>query len=86
MSITKETELLEVTVAANGVVFYEEATKVIEDGVEISRKSHRTILNPGADLTGHPSMVVSLAQTTWTPEVIAAYQLSSQPRAVPQGA
>jgi hypothetical protein len=57
---------------------YREATKIIEDGVELTKTYHRTSLTPGQDLTGQPAQVVAIANTVWTDEVIAAYQAQLQ--------
>ena len=74
MAITKETNVDQITVTENGIVLYREATKIIEDGVELTKKYHRTSLTPGQNLTGQPASVVAICNTAWTPEVIAAYQ------------
>jgi hypothetical protein len=74
MAITKETVVDQITVCENGIVLYREATKIIEDGVELTKKYHRTSLTPGQDLTGQPANVVAICNTAWTPEVVAAYQ------------
>lgn len=74
MSIEKSTQIAEITVSQVGVVYCEEVTTVTEDGVELAKKHHRIILNPGQDLTGQPANVVAIANAAWTPEVIAAYQ------------
>ena len=72
--ITKETNVDQITVTENGIVLYREATRIIEDGVELTKKYHRTSLTPGQDLTGQPEKVVAICQTAWTPEMIAAYK------------
>jgi hypothetical protein len=64
----------QITVTENGIILYREATKIIEDGVELTKTYHRTSLTPGQDLTGQPAQVVAIANTVWTAEVIAAYQ------------
>jgi DNA-binding transcriptional LysR family regulator len=74
MSIEKQTSVDQITVTENGSIFYREATKIIEDGVELTKTYHRSSLTPGQDLTGVPANVVAIANTVWTPEVIAAYQ------------
>jgi len=74
MSLTKTTIVDQVTVTENGIVLYREATKILEDGLEISKKYHRSSLTPAQDLTGFPSNVVAICNTVWTAEVIAAYQ------------
>jgi len=74
MTITKQTVVDQITVTENGTVLYREATRIIEDGVQLTQTYHRTSLIPGQDLTGQPSNVVAIAQAAWTPEVIAAYE------------
>lgn len=74
MAITKETSVDQITVTENGAVLYREATRIIEDGNELSKTFHRTSLTPGQDLTGVPANVVAICNLTWTAEVIAAYQ------------
>jgi hypothetical protein len=74
MAITKETTVDQITVCENGIILYREVTRIIEDGVELTKKYHRTSLTPGQDLTGQPANVVAIANTVWTAECIAAYQ------------
>ena len=72
--ITKEAVIDQITVTENGIVQYREATRIIEDGKVLTQTYHRTSLTPGQDLAGQPAQVVAIANTAWTPEVIAAYQ------------
>ena len=74
MSITKTTTVDQITVTENGIVLYREATRIMEDGNEISKTYHRSSLTPAQDLTGVPEQVVAICNVAWTPEVIAAYQ------------
>ena len=80
MAITKETVVDQITVTENGIVLYREATRIMEDGEEISKKYHRTSLTPGQDLSGQPANVVAICNVAWTPEVVSAYesQVASQ--------
>ena len=74
MSLTKSTVVDQITVTENGVVLYREATRILEDGVELSKTYHRSSLTPGKDLTGIPANVVAICNAAWTDEVIAAFQ------------
>ncbi len=74
MAITKETNVDQITVTENGIVLYREATRIIEDGKELTKTYHRSSLTPGQDLTGQPANVVAICNTAWTSEVVAAYQ------------
>ena len=72
--INKETVVDQITVTENGIILYREATKIIEDGVELTKTYHRTSLTPGQDITSQPQKVKDICNTVWTAEVISAYQ------------
>jgi len=74
MALTKQTVVDQITVTENGTVLYREATRIMEDGQQLSQTYHRTSLTPAQDLTGQPANVVAICNAAWTPEVIAAYQ------------
>lgn len=74
MSLTKITTVDQITVTENGIVLYREATRIMEDGNQISQTYHRSSLIPGQDLSGQPANVVAICNVAWTPEVVAAYQ------------
>jgi hypothetical protein len=74
MSLTKLVAVDQITVTENGIILFREATRVFEDGVELSKTYHRSSLTPGQDLAGVPDNVVAICNAAWTPEVIAAYQ------------
>jgi hypothetical protein len=76
--ITKEKVIDQITVTENGIILYREATRIIEDGVELTKTYHRSSLTPGQDLTDQPEKVVAIAQAAWTPEVVAAYEAAQQ--------
>jgi len=73
MALTKEVAVDQITITDNGIVLYREATRIMEDGNQLSQTYHRTSLTPGQDLAGQPEKVVAICQVAWTPEVIAAY-------------
>jgi hypothetical protein len=74
MSLSKTTNIDQITVTENGIVLYREATRIMEDGNELSKTYHRSSLVPAQDLTGVPANVVAICNVAWTAEVIAAYQ------------
>ena len=78
MSLTKITTVDQITVTENGIVLYREATRIMEDGNQISQTYHRTSLTPAQDLTGVPANVVAICNAAWTSEVIAAYQVAQE--------
>ena len=74
MSLTKTTVVDQVTVTESGTILYREATRIMEDGNQISQTYHRSSLTPAQDLTGVPANVVAICNAAWTAEVVAAYQ------------
>ena len=81
MSITKTTTVDQITVCENGTILYREATRIMEDGKQLSQTYHRSSLTPGQDLTGVPANVVAHCNTAWTADVVAAYQAAQAERA-----
>ena len=71
----------QITVTNTGVVQVREATRIMEDGTELTKTYHRSSLTPAQDLTGVPEKVVAICNTAWTPEVIAAYQAAQAAKA-----
>ena len=65
MPITKETVVDQITVTENGAVYYREATRIMEDGNQISQTYHRNSLTPGQDLTGVPEKVAAICNAAW---------------------
>lgn len=76
MSLTKEIVVDQITVTEKGIILYREATRILEDGEELTKKYHRNSLTPGQDLTGVPENVRMICNVAWTPEVLAAFQSS----------
>ena len=76
MSITKQTAVDQITVTENGIILYREATRIMEDSVELTKTYHRNSLTPAQDLTGVPEKVVAICNTAWTKDVIDAYKAS----------
>ena len=72
--LTKQMVIDQITVTENGTILYREATRIMEDGNELSQTYHRSTLIPSQDLTGVPANVVAICNVAWTAEVVAAYQ------------
>ena len=78
MSLSKSTVVDQITVIENGIVLFREATRILEDGVELSKTYHRSSLTPGQDISGVPANVQAICNAAWTPEVIAAFQAAQE--------
>jgi len=78
MALSKVTVVDQITVTEHGIIQYREATRILEDGIQLSQTYHRSSLAPASDLTGVPANVAAIANVAWTPEVVAAYQAQVQ--------
>ena len=83
MALTKETVVDKIEVIENGVVQVRTATRVLEDGVELSSSFHRHFLEPSTkdsgswadtDISGEDARVQAVANATWTSAVKTAWQ------------
>jgi len=72
--LAKESKIDQITVTENGVVLFREATRILEDGVELSKTYHRSSLTPGQDISNVPANVQAICNAAWTPDVVSAYQ------------
>ena len=75
MAITKRTELKE-EILPDQTIQIRTTTVVEEDGVELARSHHRSVVHPGEDVTGEAQEVQDIAAALWTADVIAAYNAS----------
>ena len=75
--LTKEVKIDQIIVVDSGAVMIREATRIFEDGVDLSRTYHRSNLMPGQDLSGVPANVQAICNAAWTPEVIAAFNAAN---------
>jgi len=74
MTIEKIKVVDQITATENGTILFREATRIMEDGVQLSETYHRSSLAPDSDLTDVPAQVAAIAAVVWTPEVVAAYK------------
>jgi hypothetical protein len=58
----------------NGTIQIRTATKIMDDGFEVSRTFHRHVIVPGQDYIQEDARVQAICAAIHTPEVIAAYQ------------
>jgi len=90
MALSKVTVVDKIEVLEKGHVQVRTATKIIEDGVELSSSFHRHVVEPqvrtgyvkggsagtwaATDVTGEDARVQAICTASWTAEVIAAYK------------
>ena len=83
MALSKETVVDKIEVLEKGQVQVRTATRVLEDGVELSSSFHRHVVVPSTktgetwadtDISGEDARVQAIATATWTSSVKTAYQ------------
>jgi len=83
MALTKETIVDKIEVLEMGQVQVRTATRVMEDGVQLSSSFHRHVVEPSTksgdtwgdtDISGEDARVQAVANATWTDSVKTAYQ------------
>ena len=83
MALTKETVVDKIEVLEMGQVQVRTATRVLEDGVELSSSFHRHVVVPSVktdgswgdtDISGENARVQAVANATWTDSVKTAWQ------------
>ena len=83
MALTKVTVVDKIEVLEKGSVQVRTATRVLEDGVELSSSFHRHVVVPSVktgdtwadtDISGEDARVQAIATATWTSSVKTAYQ------------
>jgi K+-transporting ATPase c subunit len=83
MALTKETIVDKIEVMEMGQVQVRTATRVLEDGVQLSSSFHRHVVVPSTkasgswadtDISGEDARVQAVATATWTSAVKTAWQ------------
>ena len=83
MALTKETVVDKIEVLELGQVQVRTATRVLEDGTQLSQSYHRHVVEPSTkasgswadtDISGEDARVQAIANATWTAEVKTAFQ------------
>ena len=63
-----------INIIEDGQMQIRQATKIMEDGKEISKTYHRWCLAPGQDVTDQIDKVKDITNTVWTPDVVSAFK------------
>ncbi len=83
MALTKETVVDKIEVLELGQVQVRTATRVLEDGTQLSQSFHRHVVVPSTKASGswadtdislEDARVQAIANATWTAEVKTAFQ------------
>jgi nucleoside-triphosphatase THEP1 len=69
-----------IEVVENGCVQVRTATRIMEDGKQISATFHRHVVVPGADYSAEDAKVQAICAATHTADVIEAYKAATAPK------
>jgi urease accessory protein UreE len=83
MALEEKSVVDKIEVLLLGQIQVRRRDQILKDGTEIAATYHRHVLSPGDDLSNEDPRVVAIAEATWTPEVIAAYQASLEASSLP---
>lgn len=83
MALEEKSVVDKIEVLLQGQIQVRRRDQILKDDIEVAATYHRHVLSPGDDLTNEDSRVVAIAEATWTPEVIAAYQASLEASRLP---
>lgn len=83
MALEEKSVVDKIEVLLLGQIQVRRRDQILKDGVEVAATYHRHVLSPGDDLSNEEPRVVAIAEATWTPEVIAAYQASLEASRLP---
>jgi hypothetical protein len=72
--LEKQIVIDQIEVVENGTVLVRTATKIMDDGVEVSRSLRRHVIAPGQDYSQEDAKVQAICAAIQTPDVIAAYE------------
>jgi len=96
MALTKVTVVDKIEVLEMGQVQVRTATRIMEDGVQLSSSFHRHVVEPqvrsgyekdvsagtwaATDVTGEDARVAAICTASWTADVIASYRAQIEAR------
>jgi nucleoside-triphosphatase THEP1 len=76
MALEKIVVVDRIEVVENGTVQVRTATRIMEDGKQISCTFHRHVVAPGDDYSKEDARVQAICAATHTADVVTAYQAS----------
>jgi hypothetical protein len=74
MALEKVTVVDRIEVLENGSVQVRTATRIMEDGKQISGTFHRHVVAPGDDYSAEDARVQAICKATHTSAVVVAYK------------
>jgi len=72
--LEKKVVIDSINILEDGHIQVRQATKVLEDGKELSKSYHRWVVSPGDDYSTQDEKVKNIAQVVHTQKVVDAYK------------
>ena len=82
MALEKIEVVDRIEVLESGIIQVRTATKIMEDGKQISSTFHRHVVAPGDDYSAESERVKAICAATHTADVISAYQAAQAAKGV----
>ena len=82
MALEKIEVVDRIEVLESGVIQVRTATKIMEDGKQISSTFHRHVIAPGDNYSAEANRVKAICAATHTADVISAYQAAQAAQGV----
>ena len=76
--LEKKVSISKIEILEDGQMQIQEATRVFEDGVELSKTYRRWVVAPGDDVTAQDIRVKDIARVVHTPEVNNKYRVERE--------
>jgi hypothetical protein len=85
MALNKIEVVDRIEVLESGVIQVRTATKIMEDGKQISATFHRHVVAPGDDYAAEADRVKAICAATHTQEVVDAYKVAQEANKLNEG-
>jgi hypothetical protein len=83
--LEKLTVVDRIEVLESGVIQVRTATKIMEDGTQISSTFHRHVVAPGDDYSAETERVKAICAATHTQDVVDAYRAAQEANKLSEG-
>lgn len=80
MALSERTEDGQITILPDGNIQLRLDTVIERDGREIHRTHHRTVLEPGADVSRLSARLQAIAKVIWTNDVLSSWKAVQEER------
>jgi len=73
--LEKKVSIDSINILEDGHIQVRQATKIIEDGKELSKSFHRWVVSPGDDFSQEDAKIKAIAEVVHTIDVVNAYKV-----------